>query len=165
MKYIFILFIFSSCINLNKKSDSTCVACYNYLLSNCPNLASTDTVQRVAEFTIVGSTMLDTLFLPAICDSLKKLSPTNPTLIFKDKKNGTLRQKIRLIDNAKLITECTAETIIIKDTAAVPCNCIFTNKDFANYTRAQTTHIYYKWRWHVLAVLVFISVLYISFKK
>lgn len=152
-------------VNLAKKSDATCAACYGYLVGNCAEIAKKDSVVKEYLITQLGVNIHDTLYLPTICDSLKRGLIPSEGKVITTKKKGNLSMNAKVLPNGKLVLDCVSDTVVIKRTIAVGCECIFTDKDLANYAKAKVANFWHKFRWWIIGIAVGIIALLIIIKQ
>ena len=135
-------------VNLGKKDDKVCKACYDYIVNYCPNISNPDTAKSEVVVSIAGVSISDTIYLPSICDSLNRSLIKDKVLIDK-KKNGT-RITVKIGKNGNLQADCITNSIYIKKTVYVPCNCVFTSKDLYNYSKSKIEHAFKKLMWAIV---------------
>lgn len=161
---ISIIVLLSSCqtVNLAKKSDNTCIACYGYVLANCPTLAKQDSIYVDRLITVPGLTIVGTGNASQPCDTLVSNQAKGDTIgkpdvlisTVKDKKTGIEAKTTMNTGTGKIKTELNIPTQLIEAKFKEPCNCLFTDNDFKNYIKAKINHYWRNYRFWIIAALI-----------
>lgn len=166
MRNILLLFLvaLSSCkmVNIAKKSDATCTACYGYLLDNCPTFAKKDSVYIDRVITIPGITITGVGNASQPCEMLIDNKAKGDTLdkpdvlisSTKDTKTGIWVNTTMNTGTGKVNTDLKIPPQIIEEKFKAPCNCLFTDHDFKNYIKAKVDRWWHSLRWWIIGVLI-----------
>lgn len=157
--FCLIVWSFGGCqtVNLSKKSDNTCTACYGYLLEHCPQIAQKDSVNKQFLFTVNGINVHDTIRIKDICNQTTKSGTYN---ILSTKKQKNLNLETKIIDNDKIVIDCKSDTVFIETKVSVPCNYMFTNTHAKLYVEAKVKNAWNKSKWWMLGIIALMTTTY-----
>jgi len=147
-------------VNLAKKSDKACKACYQYMVNNCPEILKRDTTPDTVKIYLPGKTITGLGDAKSPCEELVRNiankdtlgKPKVPILDRKDPKTGITTKATLNTGTGQVEAETILPPTTITGIDKTPCDCIFNDEDGNLWIKAKIKGYWRDWRWWMIGI-------------